>query len=145
MTKANLVKKVAEVVGPGVTKRECGLMVDGFLDAVKDALAQGNGIELRGFGAFKVWHRKARTVRNPRTGTPVEVPCRDAPVFEPSRQPAQPGGSQLGGAWEGNPVGRSSARHSVAAGLSHATVAKPADAVLNTAAWQGEAPLPLDP
>ena len=105
MTKANLVEKVAEVVGPEVTKRECGLMVDGFLDAVKDALAQGNGIELRGFGAFKVRHRKARTVRNPRTGTPVEVACRDAPVFEPSRQPPQPGGPGHGGCWEGSAVG----------------------------------------
>ena len=85
MTKADLVEKVAEAVGPGVAKRECGLMVEAFLDAVKDALAQGDRIELRGFGVFKVRHRKARTGRNPRTGAPVEVPSRDVPVFEPSR------------------------------------------------------------
>ncbi len=85
MTKADLVEKVAEVVGPRVTKRECGRMVDAFLEAVKDALAQGDRIELRGFGVFRVRHRKARTARNPRTGAPVEVPPRDAPVFEPSR------------------------------------------------------------
>ena len=84
MTKADLVEKVAEAVGPGVTKRECRLMVDAFLDAVKDALAQGERIELRGFGVFKVRHRKARTGRNPRTGKPVEVPPRSAPVFKPS-------------------------------------------------------------
>ncbi len=85
MTKAELVEQVADAVGPGVTKRECGLMVDAFLDAVKEALARGDGIELRGFGTFKVRHRKARTGRNPRTGEAVEVPARDVPVFKPSR------------------------------------------------------------
>jgi len=62
-------------------------MVDAFLDVVKDALARGDRIELRGFGVFRVRCRKARTARNPRTGAPVEVPSRDVPVFEPSRHP----------------------------------------------------------
>ena len=60
-------------------------MIDAFLDAVKDALARGDHIEIRGFGTFKVRHRKARTARNPRTGEPVEVPPRDVPVFKPSK------------------------------------------------------------
>ena len=85
MTKAELVEQVADAVGPSVTKRECGLMVDAFLDALKEALARGDGIELRGFGTFKVRHRKARSGRNPRTGEAVEVPARDVPVFKPSR------------------------------------------------------------
>ena len=85
MTKADLVEQVTDAVGPGVTKRECGLMVDAFLDAVKAALGRGDHIELRGFGTFKVRHRKARTGRNPRTGEVVEVPARDAPVFKPSK------------------------------------------------------------
>ena len=85
MTKAELVEQVADAVGPSVTKRECGLMVDAFLDALKEALARGDGIELRGFGTFKVRHSKARTGRNPRTGETVEVPARDVPVFKPSR------------------------------------------------------------
>ena len=85
MTKAELVEQVADAVGPSVTKRECGLMVDAFLDALKDALARGDGFELRGFGTFKVRHRKARTGRNPRTGEAVEVPARGVPVFKPSR------------------------------------------------------------
>ena len=85
MTKADLVGQVADAVGPSVTRRECGLMVDAFLDALKEALARGDGIELRRFGTFKVRHRKARTGRNPRTGETVEVPARDVPVFKPSR------------------------------------------------------------
>ncbi len=85
MTKADLVEQVADAIGRRVTKKECALVIDAFLAAVKEALARGDGIELRGFGTFKVRHRKARTGRNPRTGEPVEVPARDVPVFQPSR------------------------------------------------------------
>ncbi len=84
MTKADLVARAADAVGPRVTKKDCGLVVDAFLDAVKDALERGEGIEIRGFGTFKVRCRKPRTARNPRTGEPVEVPARAAPVFQPS-------------------------------------------------------------
>jgi len=84
MTKAGIVDRVAEMIGPQVTKRDCGLVVDAFLDAVKDTLARGDHIEIRGFSIFKVRHRKARKARNPRTGEPVEVPPRVAPVFKPS-------------------------------------------------------------
>jgi len=84
MTKADLVEQVADAVGPRVTKRDCGLVVDSFLDAVQDTLAHGDNIEIRGFGTFKLRHRKARAARNPRTGERVEVPPRVAPVFKPS-------------------------------------------------------------
>ena len=85
MTKADLVEQAADVAAPRVTKRDCGLVVDAFLDAVKDALARGDHIELRGFGTFKLRHRKARTGRNLKIGEPVEVPPRDVPVFGPLR------------------------------------------------------------
>ena len=85
MTKADLVELVADAIGPGVTKRDCALVVDGFLNAVKQALSRGDNIEIRGFGTFKVRHRKARLARNPRTGEPVKVPARSAPVFKPSK------------------------------------------------------------
>ncbi|WP_420441696.1 HU family DNA-binding protein [Candidatus Palauibacter sp.] len=84
MTKADLVQRTADTVGPRVTKRDCGLVVDAFIDAVRDALERGEGIEIRGFGTFKVRHRKPRTARNPKTGEQVEVPARAAPVFQPS-------------------------------------------------------------
>lgn len=70
---------------PGVTKKQCKLVVDGFLAAVKEALARGEGIELRGLGTLEVRHRKARKARNPRTGDPVEVLARAVAVFRPSR------------------------------------------------------------
>ncbi len=84
MTKADLVERAAEALGPRVTKKDCGLVVDAFLDAVKDALERGEGIEIRGFGTFKVRRRERRIARNPKTGEPVEVPARAAPVFQPS-------------------------------------------------------------
>lgn len=85
MTKADLVEQVAEAIGPGITKKECALVIDGFLNAVKQSLARGNGIEIRGFGTFKLRHRKARVARNPRTGEPVQVPAGVSPVFKPSK------------------------------------------------------------
>jgi integration host factor subunit beta len=85
MTKADLVEQVADAIGPGITKKDCALVVDGFLNAVKRALANGDNIEIRGFGTFKVRRRKTRTARNPRTGDAVEVPSRTVPVFKPSK------------------------------------------------------------
>lgn len=85
MTKADLVERVSESIGPGVTKKDCALVVDGFLNAMKQALAQGDHIEIRGFGTFKVRRRKSRTARNPRTGEAVQVPSRAVPVFKPSK------------------------------------------------------------
>lgn len=86
MTKADLVEQVAEAIGPGVTKKDCALVVDGFLNAVKKALIDGENIEIRGFGTFKVRSRRARVARNPRTGDTVRVPSRQVPVFKPSKQ-----------------------------------------------------------
>ncbi len=85
MTKADLVEQVADAIGPGITKKDCALVVDGFLNAVKQAMATGDNIEIRGFGTFKVRKRKTRMARNPRTGDPVRVPSRTVPVFKPSK------------------------------------------------------------
>ena len=85
MTKAELVEQVAEAVGPGVTKRDCALVVDGFLGAMRQAIARGDHIEIRGFGTFKVRRRKPRLARNPRTGERVAVPARMVPIFKPSK------------------------------------------------------------
>lgn len=85
MTKADLVEQVADAIGPGITKKDCGLVVDGLLNAIKAALADHDNIEVRGFGTFKVRERKSRVARNPRTGERVEVPARVVPVFKPSK------------------------------------------------------------
>ncbi len=98
MTKADLVEQVTEAIGPGITKKDCALVVDGLLNAIKQSLADHNHIEIRGFGTFKVRERKARMARNPRTGDKVRVPARCVPVFKPSKnlraQVAESNGNQ---------------------------------------------------
>jgi nucleoid DNA-binding protein len=86
MTKADLVQLSSEAIGPGITKKDCAVVIDAFLHAVKGALAEHKNIEIRGFGTFKVRERKSRLARNPRTGDPVEVPPRAVPVFKPSKE-----------------------------------------------------------
>ncbi|HIF38839.1 MAG TPA: integration host factor subunit beta [Gemmatimonadetes bacterium] len=85
MTKADLVEEVMEVIGPGVTKKDCALILEGFLSAAKRGLEKGEAIEIRGFGTLAVRKRKGRMARNPRTGEAVEVPARSVPVFKPSK------------------------------------------------------------
>ncbi len=85
MTKADLVEQVAQAIGPGITKKDCASVVDGFLNAIRQTLADGDHIEIRGFGTFKVRRRRARVARNPRTGEPVTVEARAVPVFKPSK------------------------------------------------------------
>lgn len=57
-------------------------IVEGFLDEVIAVLAEGRRIEIRGFGAFNVKHRRSRVGRNPRTGEIITIPDYDVPVFK---------------------------------------------------------------
>jgi DNA-binding protein HU-beta len=84
MTKADIVDQIADRTG--LTKKDVSETVDGFLDAVSRALANGQHIEIRGFGTFKVKDRKSRLARNPRTGEAVPVPPRRVPVFKVSKE-----------------------------------------------------------
>ncbi|MCI0404468.1 MAG: integration host factor subunit beta [candidate division Zixibacteria bacterium] len=84
MTKADLVEKVAEKTG--LTRTDVMVVVENFLEQIKKTLEEGNNIEIRGFGTFKVKARKARKARNPRTGEEVPVPDRKVPVFKPSNE-----------------------------------------------------------
>ncbi len=69
MTKADLVERVtaqiARTAGPMISKKDCARVVDAFLDAIKQALQEQKNIEVRGFGTFKIRHRKTRMARNP--------------------------------------------------------------------------------
>ncbi len=83
MTKADIIERIAN--GTGLTKIETEAVVNGFIATVIKALTQGDGVELRGFGSFRVQHRAARTARNPRTKEVVEVEARYVPVFKASK------------------------------------------------------------
>jgi nucleoid DNA-binding protein len=85
MTKADLVKEVAEKTG--FTQRDAAAVVNAFLDAISTALVSRKNIEIRGFGRFKIKSRKARLARNPRKPQDTfEVPPRSVPIFQASNE-----------------------------------------------------------
>lgn len=73
MTKSVLIEKVTERVD-GLTVKQVETIINTVFDGMKDALARGEKIEIRGFGKFRLKQRKAKTARNPRTGETVQVP-----------------------------------------------------------------------
>ena len=83
MTKADIVDIVAE--GTGLTKLETEAVVEGFFKSVIEALSSGKGIEIRGFGTFKVTSKAASYARNPKNCEKVYVPEHFVPVFKFSK------------------------------------------------------------
>ena len=84
MTKADLVEAISE--GTGLSKKDTGVVVDLILENISRALCEGDKVELRGFGSFKVKERRSRKARNPRTGAAVEVPAKLVPYFKASNE-----------------------------------------------------------
>src|SRR4051795_7534560 len=88
MIKSELVLKIAEQ-NPHLYQRDVENIVNAILDTIGDALARGDRVELRGFGAFSVKKRDARTGRNPRTGATVSVSEKVIPVFKTGKEMRQ--------------------------------------------------------
>jgi integration host factor subunit beta len=82
MLRSELVTKLQEEMAP-IKAAEVEHAVDVVLDEIGVALAEGGRVELRGFGAFSVRKREARTGRNPRTGAAVTVEAKRVPFFKP--------------------------------------------------------------
>jgi len=72
MTKSVLIEKVSEKF-EGLTRNQTEIVVDTVFDSIKKALMQGEKIEIRGFGNFRLKTRKPRRARNPKTGESVDV------------------------------------------------------------------------
>ncbi len=128
MTKAELVEDVARAAE--LTKKDAEKLVEIVFESIIETLNQGEKIELRGFGSFRVRERGARRGRNPKTGDPVNIPAKRVPYFKPgkelkelineegaptasaSTQPSTPGGassaetssSEAGASEESNPT-----------------------------------------
>ena len=81
MIKSELVQRLAKA-HPHLYQRDIERIVNTVLDEITEALARGDRVELRGFGAFSVKNRPARTGRNPRTGAHVEVAEKSVPFFK---------------------------------------------------------------
>jgi len=85
MTKSELIARLAEI-NPHLYQRDVERIVTTIFDEISDALASGDRVELRGFGAFSVKARNSRIGRNPRTGEAVEVEAKYIPYFKTGKQ-----------------------------------------------------------
>ncbi len=83
MTKSELTDRIAQATG--LTRVETEAVIEGFMICVREALVEGNRVDLRGFGAFHVQHRAARLARNPSTGKEIAIAARYRPAFRPAR------------------------------------------------------------
>lgn len=81
MIRSELIQKIADE-NPHLYHRDVERIVATIFDSITDAMARGERVELRGFGAFSVKKRDARMGRNPRTGEAVAVAEKHVPFFK---------------------------------------------------------------
>lgn len=80
LNKMDLVASVAEKTD--LTKKEAERVVTAVFETIEEALAEGDKVQLVGFGTFEVKERAARIGRNPRTGEQIEIAATRVPVFK---------------------------------------------------------------
>ncbi len=85
MTRSQLILRLAEQ-NPHLFHRDVERFVATVFEEISEALARGDRVELRGFGAFSVKRRSARIGRNPRTGETVHVAAKSLPYFKTGKQ-----------------------------------------------------------
>lgn len=83
MNKAELIVKVAEK--SGVSKKDAEKVVSAMLDVVVEAVANGDKVQIVGFGTFEQRERKERNGVNPRTEEKIVIPASKVPAFKPGR------------------------------------------------------------
>ncbi len=85
MTRSELVQKLIQE-NPDLKIAQAEKSLSVILDEIMTALAQGNRVELRGFGVFSIRKRDPRMGRNPRTGDPVKVASKSVPFFKAGKE-----------------------------------------------------------
>lgn len=80
MNKAELINAIA--ASTELTKKDAEKALSATLEAITNALAQGDKVQIVGFGSFEVKKRAARTGRNPQTGETIEIAAAKLPVFK---------------------------------------------------------------
>jgi integration host factor subunit beta len=85
MIKSELIEKLADA-NPRLMHKDVERIVNVIFEEITGALARGDRVELRGFGAFSVKHRPARVGRNPRTGDQVQVSEKFVPYFKTGKE-----------------------------------------------------------
>lgn len=83
MTKADIVNEISR--STGIEKPTVLATIEKFMEVVKDSMADGHNVYLRGFGSFVVKERKEKTARNISKNTSIKIPAHTVPSFKPSR------------------------------------------------------------
>src|SRR6202049_1300199 len=84
MTKADLIDEVSRLAE--LTRKDSEVIVETIFDSIVRSLRVGDKIEIRGFGSFRTRQRKARVVRNPKTGELVHITAKKMPFSKPSKE-----------------------------------------------------------
>ena len=85
MTKSVLIEKISEKMDV-ISKKQTEVIVETIFESIKEALAKGGKVEIRGFGNFRLRSRNARKARNPKTGEAVDVPPKKVPYFKVGKE-----------------------------------------------------------
>lgn len=83
MNKSELIDQVA--ARSNLSKKDALAAVDAIFESIENALANGEKVQIVGFGSFEVRERSARTGRNPQTGEELRISARKVPVFRPGK------------------------------------------------------------
>ena len=83
MTKADIVNEISR--STGIEKAAVLTTIEKFMEIVKDSMAHGENVYLRGFGSFNVKIRKEKTARNISKGTTIIIPEHKVPTFKPAK------------------------------------------------------------
>ncbi len=83
MNKSELISAIAEV--SCLTKADSEKALNATTEAIKNALAKGDSIQLIGFGTFSITERAARTGRNPQTGKEIQIAAKKVAKFKPGK------------------------------------------------------------
>ena len=83
ISKKQLVDQIAAKTD--ATRTDINTILDAYIDVVKSNVAEGNKVQLVGFGAFELRHRAARKGRNPQTGKEIEIAASNVPAFKPGK------------------------------------------------------------
>lgn len=84
MTKADIVKEIS--MATGLDKAAVLATIEKFMDVMKDSMAAGNNVYLRGFGSFIIKTRKEKTARNISKNTTIRIPEHKIPAFKPCKE-----------------------------------------------------------
>lgn len=83
MNKTELISITAQ--NAGIARKDAERIINAAIDAITAALANGDKVQLSGFGSFEVKDREARVGRNPHTKESIEIPATKVPVFKASK------------------------------------------------------------